>query len=57
MPADRFDGHSSEGENFATSRNPEACCYLLVGSRWLLLIPGRLRMVPNISQWALDGSR
>ena len=27
----------SEGENFATSRNPEACCYFQAGSGWFLL--------------------
>ena len=27
-------GILSEGENFATSRNVEACCYCLVGSGW-----------------------
>ena len=30
----------TEGEKFATSKNPEACCYLLVGSAWLLILPG-----------------
>ena len=40
-------GIISEGENFATSRNPEACCYVLVGldgcsyfrvgSQWFLM--------------------
>ena len=29
-------GKILEGENFAASRNPEACCYFLVGSGWFL---------------------
>ena len=33
-------GIISEGENFATSRNVEACCYFLVGFGWFLLFPG-----------------
>ena len=33
-------GITSEGEIFATSRNPEACCDFLVGSEWFLLFPG-----------------
>ena len=33
-------GIISEGENFATSRSPEACCYFLVGSGWFLSFPG-----------------
>ena len=49
-------GIITEGENFATSRNPEACCYFLAGSGWFLLFPGRLRMVPLISWQAPDGS-
>ena len=27
----------SEGENVATSRNSETCCYFLVGSGWFIL--------------------
>ena len=50
-------GIISEGRNFATSRNPEASCYFLVGSGWFLFYPGRLPMVPNISWWALDGNQ
>ena len=33
-------GKISEGGNFATSSNPEACCCFLVGSGWFLLFPG-----------------
>ena len=29
----------SEGKNFATFRNPEACRCFVVGSRWFLLVP------------------
>ena len=50
-------GIISEGEIFATSRNPETCCYFLVGCGWFLLVPGRLPMVPDISWWALDGNK
>ena len=33
-------GIISEGENFATPRTQEACCYFVVGSGWFLLFPG-----------------
>ena len=42
-------GIISEGENFGTSRNPEACWCFMVGSGWILLFPDRLPMVPDIS--------
>ena len=48
-------GIISEGDKLATHRNPEACCYFLVGSGWLVLFPGGLWMVGVISWWALDG--
>ena len=31
-----------KGDNVATSRNPEARCYFMVGSGWFLLFPGGL---------------
>ena len=53
-----------EGEIFATSRNPEACCYFLVGSGWFVYFllgsgwfqwfPSGLLMVVVISWWAPD---
>ena len=49
-------GIISEGGNFAISLNPEACCYFLAGSGWLLTFPGGLWMAPDISWRALDGS-
>ena len=43
-------GRFLKEENFfAASRNPEACCYFLVGSGWLLIFPGRLWMETNTS--------
>ena len=45
LPGDSFDG-----ENFATSRTPEACCYFLVGSGSFLLFPGgHFRNLPKFS--------
>ena len=49
-------GGSWGWENFATSMNPEACCYFLVGSGWFLIFPGWLWMVPLIFCSAPDGS-
>ena len=41
-------GIISERENFATSRNPEASCYFLVGSGWFLLFPaGHFQTLDN----------
>ena len=37
-------GIISEGEIFATTRNPEACCYFLVGSGWKQTHPYPFRM-------------
>ena len=48
-------GVISEEDNFATTKNPEACCYFLVGSGWFLIFPGGLCVVSVTCWWALDG--
>ena len=54
LPGDNFDGKISEGETFATSRNPEASNTLLFlgGLRTIPVIPGGLWMVAVIC-WLL----